>query len=510
MNRDGALVSLWQDGMKEYNIANSLDVHRVYDVIIAGGGITGITTALLLQKAGKSCAVLEAHNICFGTTGGTTAHLNTMFDTPYSQISKDFGDDAARLVAKSAKDAIALIKQHISEYNIDCGFEETWACTFSQDKQQDDMLKDMHDSNNNVGVTTVYTNEIPVPIPFEQAIRINGQAKFHPTQYVYSLAEAFEALEGVIVQQCRVHKVEDNDTAVTVYTDNGTLQCRQFIYATHIPPGINLLHLRCAPYRSYAMAVTLKDDKYPEALAYDSYDPYHYYRTQKVRGKNYLIVGGEDHKTAHAENTDACFKKLEAHVRKYFNVEEVAFKWSSQYFEPADGLPYIGHLPGNPGNILVATGFGGNGMIYSQVAAITLRDIIVNKDEKYINIFNPNRIKPIAGFANFVKENADVAKQLISKWFSHEKINEVAALAAGEGRVVKFEGHTIALYKDEESNLHAVNPVCTHMKCSVAWNSAEKSWDCPCHGARYNIDGKVLTGPADKDLEIVELNRTSD
>lgn len=505
MNRDGALVSLWQDGMKEYTVANSLEMSKVYDVIIAGGGITGITTALLLQKAGKSCAVLDAHNICFGTTGGTTAHLNTMFDTPYSQISKNFSEDAAKFLAKCAKDAIALIKQHITEYNIDCGFEEAKAFTFSQNAAQSDMLKDMNDSCNEAGVPSVYTNEIPVPIPFEKAISIDGQAKFNPTQYVYGIAEAFEALDGVIVQHCRVHGVEENEETISVSTEHGHMHCKQFIYATHIPPGINLLHMRCAPYRSYAIAVTLKDDKYPEGLAYDLYDPYHYYRTQKVNGKNYLIAGGEDHKTAHAENTDACFNKLEAHVRKYFDVEEVSFKWSSQYFEPADGLPYIGHLPGNPGNVLVATGFGGNGMIYSQVAAMTLRDIIMNKDNEHENIFNPNRIKPIAGFANFVKENADVAKQLVSKWFSHDKINEVAELAPGEGRVVKFEGHTIALYKDDEANLHAVNPVCTHMKCSVAWNSAEKSWDCPCHGARYGIDGKVLTGPADKDLEIVEL-----
>lgn len=500
------MVSLWQDGMKEYTAANSLDTHKEYDVIIAGGGITGITTALLLQKAGKSCVLLEANNICFGTTSGTTAHLNTMFDTPYSQVSKNFGEDVAKLVAQSAKDAIALIKQHVDEYNIDCGFEETWACTFSQNNEQDDMLKEMHDSCNQVGVTAFYTNEIPVPIPFNKAMHLNGQAKFNPTQYVYALAEAFEALDGVIIQQCRVHEAEESDAALRVLTDNGYLQCKQFIYATHIPPGVNLLHMRCAPYRSYAMAVRLKNGQYPEGLAYDLYEPYHYYRSQKVNGKDYLVVGGEDHKTAHAENTEACFKQLEAHIRKYFDVEEVAFKWSSQYFEPADGLPYIGHLPGTTSHILVATGFGGNGMIYSHVAARVLREMIEGKEGSYTNIFNPRRIKPIAGFTNFVKENADVVKQLVGKWFSHEKIQEAAELAPGEGRVVTLEGHTIALYKDEEANLHAVNPVCTHMKCSVAWNSAEKSWDCPCHGARYSIDGKVLTGPADKDLEIVELN----
>lgn len=505
MNRDGALTSLWQDAMPEYKSKDILDYDVLYDVIIAGGGITGITTGLLLQKAGKKCLIAEANNICFGTTGGTTAHLNTTMDTTYAEIAKNFGDENAKLVAKAAKDAIALIKRNIEEYNISCGFEETTAYLYSQDEDQTKDLKEIHDSCMEVGVKTVYTKKIPIPVAFEKAIEVPGQAKFHPTQYVYALAKAFEEAGGTIVQHCRVNNVEENESTVTVTTDEGVLQCRQFIYATHIPPGINLLHLRCAPYRSYAMAVRLKNGHYPDGLAYDLYEPYHYHRTQKVQGEHYLIVGGEDHKTAHADNTEACFLKLESYIRKYYDVEEIAFKWSSQYFEPADGLPYIGHLPGKPGNIFVATGFGGNGMIYSNVAAMVLRDMIVNKDENYINLFNPNRIKPIAGFTNFVKENADVVKQLISKWFSVEKIKETVELAPGEGKVVKFDGHTIALYKDENSNLHAVNPVCTHMKCSVTWNIAEKSWDCPCHGARYSFEGKVLTGPADRDLEIVEL-----
>ncbi len=291
-----------------------------------------------------------------------------------------------------------------------------------------------------------------------------------------------------------------------VETTAGNLLCRQFIYATHIPPGINLLHLRCAPYRSYAMAVRLKDGKYPGALAYDMDDPYHYYRTQRVHGKDYLIAGGEDHKTGHIDDTEACFTKLESYIRQYFKVEEIAFKWSSQYFEPADGLPYIGHLPGKPGNIFVATGFGGNGMIYSQIAAEVLTNIILQKEDERIKILDPNRIKPIAGFANFVKENADVAKELVSSFFAGKKIDELSGLKNAEAKVVKFEGHTMAVYKDEKGMVHSVDPTCKHMKCGVVWNSAEKSWDCPCHGARYDMDGKVLTGPADRDLDVIKLH----
>jgi len=503
MKRDGALKSLWQEGMNQYAPKHTTAKDKIYDVIIVGGGITGLSTALLLQKAGKQCLVAEAHNICFGTTGGTTAHLNTTYDTPYSQITKNFGHEAASLLAKAAKNAIALIKQHIREYDISCGFEDAYACLYALDEKQMDILKDIHDSANGAGVKVTYTHTSPVPIPFKKAAHIDGQARFHPTHYVYGIAKAFEELGGAILQHCAVTGVEENEIVVA-QTSQGVFKAAHLIYATHIPPGVNLLHLRCAPYRSYAMAVRLKGGAYPDGLAYDLDDPYHYFRTQNVHGKDYLIAGGEDHKTGHEEDTEGCFSRLEQYVREYFDLEDIAFRWSSQYFEPADGIPYIGHLPGKPGNIYVATGFGGNGMIYSQVAAAVLTNMITGKEDPYISIFNPNRIKPVAGFSNFVKENANVAKELITSLFAGKKIDELSELAKGEARVVKFEGHKLAAYRDEKGNLHCLNPTCKHMGCAVAWNPSEKSWDCPCHGARYGINGDVLTGPADRPLDIIQ------
>jgi Rieske Fe-S protein len=277
------------------------------------------------------------------------------------------------------------------------------------------------------------------------------------------------------------------------------------VYATHIPAGINILHMRCAPYRSYAIAVELKDGNYPDALVYDMQSPYHYYRTQEVNGKRYLIAGGEDHKTGHEENTNACLLRLESYVREHFNIDTVAYSWSSQYYEPADGLPYIGRLPGSSGKTFVATGFSGNGITYGTVAALMFREILAGASNKYEDVFDPRRVKPIAGFTNFVKENVDVAKELITRWLTKEKIDELAALAPGEARVVTFEDNRIALYKDEQNNLHAINPVCTHMKCIVSWNNTEQSWDCPCHGARYNAEGIVLTGPSTDGLKPVDI-----
>ena len=504
INRDGTCTSLWQDSVAPYLPVNKPDRHTIYDVIIVGGGITGISAALLLQEAGKKCIVLEANNLCFGTTGGTTAHLNTLLDTPYTTISKNFDKEKAKLVAQSVKEAIDLIRHNITTYKINCGFEEAEAFLFAQNEKQEKELEDIKEAAVEAGVDAVYASQLPKPFVFKKAIQVKGQAKFIPTQYVQGIAKIFERAGGVIIQQCRVTGAEENEI-IDVETTNGVFKGNALIYATHIPPAVNLLHLRCVPYRSYAMAVTLKDKGYFKELVYDMYDPYHYYRIQEVNGQSYLIGGGYDHKTAHEENTEHCFLQLEANLRETFAIKEVNYKWSSQYFEPADGIPYIGSLPGHSGKIYVATGFGGNGMVYSGVAAMLLKKIILNEESPYLDLFNSNRIKPVAGFVNFIKHNADVVKQFAGKWLPHEELEGLATLAPGEGKVVRLNNQKIALYKDEEGILHAVDPICTHLKCEVKWNTAEKSWDCPCHGARYSFDGKVLTGPADRDLESLEV-----
>jgi glycine/D-amino acid oxidase-like deaminating enzyme/nitrite reductase/ring-hydroxylating ferredoxin subunit len=407
-------------------------------------------------------------------------------------------------VARAANEAVALVESNVAEYNIECGFEKTSAYLFSQDDKQTSELNEIYDACMEVGVEAAVATGIPVPMNFRKALEIPGQAKFHPTRYVLGLAKVFEELGGIILEQCRVTDIEEGDV-ISIQTTVDKFQARTIVYATHIPPGINLLHLRCPAYRSYAMAVKLQDQNYPAGLAYDMYDPYHYYRTQEIDGEKFLIVGGEDHKTGENSNTNKSFLQLETHIRSHFQVAEISHRWSSQYYEPVDGLPYIGKLPGASENVLVATGYGGNGMTYSHVAVLELTELILMKESKYSELFSPGRIKPVAGFTEFVKHNTDVVAQFVGKWFATERLEQFSSLSTDEGKVVKLNNETMALYKDSTGALHAVNPTCTHMKCSVAWNAAEKSWDCPCHGARYSIEGEVLNGPADANLELIEL-----
>ncbi|MFZ6012742.1 MAG: FAD-dependent oxidoreductase [Bacteroidota bacterium] len=505
ISRDGARTSLWQAGTDAYISRNKHTLAQVHDVAIVGGGITGLTLGVLLQLLGKKCVVLEANNIGFGTTGGTTAHLNTILDTPYTTIIKNFGKKNAQLLAQSVRAAIELVKHNIHEYGIDCGFEETPAYLFAQTLDQQQALTDIYEACTDVGVASHFIQTLPIAIPHNKVMLVERQGKFHPLRYVYGLAHAFEDAGGTIVQSCRVQGAIDKAGTVSIETTMGSFKAHALVYATHIPPGVNILHLRCPAYRSYAMAVKLANNNYPDGLIYDMFDPYHYYRTQEIDGENFLIVGGEDHKTGEEINTNGCFLKLESHVRSYFEVSEIVHQWSSQYFDPVDGIPYIGHLPMQPENMYVATGFGGNGITYSHVAALVLKSLLLNEDSIYIDLFNPGRVKPVAGFTEFTKHNADVAKNVIRKLLGKEKLETLADMARGEGKIVQYEGHTLAIYRDEHGGLHAIDPYCQHMGCSVMWNAAERSWDCPCHGARYSVDGKFLTGPANGDLEEIVL-----
>jgi glycine/D-amino acid oxidase-like deaminating enzyme/nitrite reductase/ring-hydroxylating ferredoxin subunit len=505
IHRDGCNISLWQESVNEYKPSNKISSSTLYDVVIVGGGITGISTAFHLQKAGMNCLVLEAHELCFGTTGGTTAHINTLLDIPYSTIEKNFGQEKSKLVADSVKEAVNVIRSTIEEYNIDCDFKTTTATLFAKTDKQKEELEKISEATRDAGIENRFINKISLPIGFLKAMEVGEQAKFNPVRYVHDLAEQFEKIGGVILQNCRVVATDENEN-VNIETTKGKYTSRFLIYATHIPPGVNLIHFRCVPMRSYAIAVTLKDDNYPDDLVYDMYDPYNYYRSQEIDGIRYFIVGGNDHKTAHEENQEYCFLKLESHIRRYFEVKEIGYKWSSQYYESPDGLPYIGQLPGHS-KIFTATGFGGNGMPHSTVAALLLTRMICNQDSPYKNVYDPNRLKPVAGFSNFVNHNVDVVKQFASKWFSHDELHELAELATGEGKIVNFKDEKIAIYKDEKGSVHALHPTCTHVGCEVKWNNAELTWDCPCHGARYSYDGQVLNGPATKNLAKVSVRK---
>ena len=497
--RDSFTKSPWQVGVNATLGAYIEDPSYVYDTLIIGAGITGITTALRLQKAGQKCIIVEAASIGYGTTGGTSAHLNTFFDATYPEIESDFSSEAAKMVADSGKKAFATIKELIDQYQIDCDFEYKCACLFSENDKETKQLQEILESSRNAGVNVVEYEDNDVPVPFEMAIHFTDQGQFHPLKYLFRLAEEFIGLGGVILEQSFVSNTSIKEGVHEVKAGERIVRSMNLVYATHIPPGITIFNFRCAPYRSYVLGVKLKNQSYPAGLSYDMQEPYHYFRTHEIEGQKYLIIGGEDHKTGHGNPMEA-FDNLEAYARKYYHVDSVDYKWSSQYYVPVDGLPYIGSMGGDD-NTYVATGFNGNGMIFGTLSAIIISDQILGIENPWTDLYNPSRSKPIAGFSEFVKENADAAYHFVADRFTAEELDSLSQLLPDQGVVAEFDGKKVAIYKDQKGNVTALSPTCTHAGCTVKFNDAEKSWDCPCHGGRYDTSGRVITGPPQKDLE---------
>lgn len=502
--RDGVNKSLWQDLRYSHVSETIANTEVVYDAIIVGGGITGITTALMLQRAGMQCMVIEAANIGFGTTGGTSAHLNTFFDATYPEITSDFGEDAAKLVAQAGKQAVSIIKGFVDEWSIDCDFEYKDGLLFSGNEKETKQLLEILEASRQAGVETIESADNGLPLLFEKCIRFADQGQFHPLKYVLGLAGQYRNLGGIILENTFVTGTDFKDDIHQISAGNLSFKGRNLVYATHVPPGINVMNFTCAPYRSYVIAAELLDDSYPKELHYDMQEPYHYFRTHHIGGKPYLVAGGEDHKTGHGEPEQA-FENLENYVREHFKIAAVPYRWSSQYYVPVDGLPYIGQLPLSSERTFMATGFNGNGMIFGTIAGQMIAEEILGIENPYSDLFSPSRIKPLAGFSEFVKENADVTWHLIADRFSAKDLDSIAELKYGEGIVADLNGKKIAVYKDSAGEVTALSPVCTHAGCTVHFNSAEKSWDCPCHGGRFDTSGRVLTGPPRKDLEKINL-----
>jgi glycine/D-amino acid oxidase-like deaminating enzyme/nitrite reductase/ring-hydroxylating ferredoxin subunit len=501
--RDGNCESPWQSNLAPIPPAayeNKADT--VYDCLIVGAGITGLTAALLLQKAGKKTVIAEMHTVGFGTTGGTSAHINTFADTTYKETENAFGEEGAQLFANAINKGFSMIKENIDIYKIDCDYEDKTAYLYAEDEEQAKELEEIYQGGIQVGIPVQYVEKAPTPVPYLKVLQFDNQAQFHPLKYLQGLQKVYLDAGGIILENTKIEQLLNDNGVHIAESATINIRARNVIYATHVPPNINVFNFRCAPYRSYVMAVKLKSGSYPDALIYDMQEPYHYVRTHNVDGQPLLIAGGLDHKTGH-EDSEKAFADLEKYIRKYYNVSSVKYKWSSQYYTPVDGLPYVGHLPFAADGIYCATGFNGNGMMLGTVSAKILSDLILEKKSIYAHLFSTTRVKPIDGFKEFIKENADVAYHFVADRVSVKETDSLKRIKPGTGKVVEVDGKMVAAYRDDDGQIHALNPVCTHAKCIVGWNPEEKSWDCPCHGARYDIDGKVITGPATKDLQIL-------
>jgi glycine/D-amino acid oxidase-like deaminating enzyme/nitrite reductase/ring-hydroxylating ferredoxin subunit len=473
-----------------------LDGDRTCDVAIVGAGITGLTAALLLARAGKQVVVVDSGQVAYGVSGHTTAHLTTMVDARYQDLIKDFGPEQAKMVAESSRAAIERIAAFVAEEAIACDFERVTGYLYSESAADEQLLHDEIAAVAHVGIAAAWVSNLPLPFPIHRAIKVDDQAQLNPLPYLYALAQAVQRAGGEVYEFTHVEAV-DGGAPCLVKTDRGTITAAAAIIATHMPINDLYLVAKAAPFRSYVLGVRL-DGAVPKGLFWDTAAPYHYARQAHDRQGDLLVVGGEDHKTGHEDDTAQPLVRLEQYVRERYSVREIVYRWSAQVYEPVDGLPFIGEYPLRP-NVYAATGYSGNGMTFGTLAGMLLADQIRGAENPYRELYSINRLKPLAGGPTMIKAGISEALRFVGDRFKTD-VAEIDAIPLGEGRLIKLDGEQTAVYRDDQGHLHRLSPVCTHLGCIVGWNSAEKSWDCPCHGGRYSATGAVIEGPPSQDL----------
>lgn len=468
------------------------------DVAIVGAGITGLTAALLLSRAGKRVVVLDAERLGSGATGRTTAHVSTLWDGRYHRIEKLYGDRAATQIAASLRSAVDRIETLVREHSIDCGFERLPGYYFAERNGSGTKVGFELEAAKRAGLDVSPVSSIPLPFSVVAGFRIEGQAQLHPLRYLQGLAEAVETAGGRIYEGTRANSFSDGSPC-KVRTDGGLVLAEDVILATHTPLGLNPIQTELAPMCSFALAAKVENDV-GLGLFWDTAEPYNYLRRYSAPDARWLVVGGQDLKVGHGREGEA-FDRLRRYVESRFDVEEIGYLWSAELYEPTDRLPFIGRSP-FARHVWVASGFSGDGIPFGTTAGMILSDEILERPNAHADLYRANRLK-LGSVGKTIGHNAHVVRSLVTDRLQtwHEEIDQ---LAPGQGCVTGSGISKTTVFKSEVGDVSMFSAVCPHMKCIVRWNDAAKSFDCPCHGSRFATDGSVINGPALRGLTPVK------
>ena len=492
----GATTSIWK-ATSEIESRPALTKDAAADVCVVGAGIAGLTTAYLLAEEGRSVIVLDDGAIASGETSRTTAHLVNALDDRYFELEKLHGEKGARLAAESHTAAIDRIEAIVANENIDCEFERLDGYLFVPPGESGDVLEKELAAAHRVGLTGVKCVQRAPLRGFDSGpcLLFPEQAQFHPLKYLDAVSKAIEKRGGLIFNNTHAEGFKDG-TPCQVKTSNGpVVSATAIVVATNTPVNDWVeIHTKQAAYRTYVIGMRVPKGTVTKALFWDTLDPYHYLRLKDGVGHDVLIVGGEDHKTGQADDATERFDRLESWARERFPMaEELELRWSGQVMEPIDSLAFIGRNPGDK-NIYVATGDSGNGMTHGTIAGILLTDLISGRENAWEKLYDPSRIS-LRAASDFAKENLNVVAQF-GDYATGGDVDEEHKIEKGMGALVRHGLKKVAAYRDTRGALHQCSAICPHLGCIVNWNHAEKTWDCPCHGSRFDPYGQVLNGPA--------------
>jgi glycine/D-amino acid oxidase-like deaminating enzyme/nitrite reductase/ring-hydroxylating ferredoxin subunit len=502
-------VSVWMD-TAEVPVESPLTERITADVCIVGAGIAGMSTAYLLAREGKSVVVLDDGPIGGGMTQRTTAHLVNALDDRFFELERLHGEEGARFAAESHTAAINAIEAIVAQESIECEFERLDGYLFVPPHDSKKILDDELAAVHRAGLTDVEKVE---RVPWDSydtgpALRFPNQAQFHPLKYLAGLAKAIKEKGGRIYTQTHAKEIEGGKKARVEAVGGGVVTADAVVVATNTPINdLIAIHTKQAPYQTYVIGARIPRGSVKRALYWDTPDPYHYIRIESV-GKgadahDVLIVGGEDHKTGQKDDAGKRFAALERWTRRRFPmVESIEYRWSGEVMEPVDGLAFIGRNPMDSDNVFMATGDSGNGMTHGTIAGILLTDLILERKNEWESLYDPSRIT-LRALPEFAKENLNVAVQYTDLILAGD-VESVDEIKPNSGAVISRGLSKVAVYRDGDGVIHERSAVCRHLGCIVNWNSLEISWDCPCHGSRYDALGHVIQGPANSDLAEVD------
>ena len=497
--------SLWMDVEVAPN-APRLRGEISCDSVIIGSGIAGLSTAYELSGQGQKVVALDRGKIGKGMTARTTAHLTSNNDDGYRLMVQKRGGKLAKDYYVSQQAAIDRIDTIQKSESIACDFSRVAGFLFPGPQSGKDEIEQERDASKAAGMPC----EIGTGLPFKghektPYLRYPNLGKFHPTKYLKGLVRCIEARGGKLFADTAVMEVEEGDDGVVVKTEGGaTVRARHAVVATNSPINDRYaLHTKCAPYRTYAMALQLPRGKLPDGLYWDTLDPYHYVRLQPGEAHDYLIVGGEDHKSGEADDAEIRYEALEAWMRNLLpDLGGVTHRWSGQVLDTIDYSAFSGRNPGNK-NVYVHTGDSGQGITHGVVGSLIISSMIVQGRELWQELYGPER-KTMSALGTFISENATAIKNF-AEYVAPGEVGSFDEIEPGKGAIVRQGLSKLAAYRDENGKLHVRSAACTHLGCHLHWNSFERCWDCPCHGSQFGIDGEVLNAPAISPLAEVDI-----